>query len=57
MSLAAFIDVILTPIGGGVGGYIGARMVARGQDWPARLPIWVGVITAVALFVLKLTTQ
>lgn len=60
MTLAAFIDLILTPIAGGVGAAIGLSIAARRQPekfgqfsgWSTKLGV--GIATALALFALKM---
>jgi hypothetical protein len=60
MTFPAFIDLVLTPIGGGIGAAFGMSVLARKQPekyepfsrWGARLGI--GAAVAIGLFILKM---
>ena len=60
MTLPTFIDLVLTPIGGGLGAAFGMSLLARKQPekyqpftrWGARIGI--GAAVAIGLFILKI---
>lgn len=56
MDAATFIDVVLTPVGGGIGAFLATRFVQRRNgSTPSQKhqPLLVGVCVAAVLFALK----